>query len=65
MEPKKLTEEQLIALYIAAEPLCIGDTSDLLDWLRNGNDCADISHYSAEDIAAEWNELTEQAEGNQ
>ena len=58
-----LTEAQLVELYHAAEPLCNGDTSDLLDWLRAGNDGADITHYTAQDAADEWNEYTDQAAG--
>ena len=59
----KLTEKQINDLYESAEPMCYGDTSNLLDWIRQGNDGADITHYTARDIAAEWNELTEQANG--
>jgi len=64
MTPKKLTEKQIQKLYTDAEPLCQGETSDLLDWIRQGNDGADLTHNTAQDIADEWNDLTEQAAGN-
>lgn len=61
MTTQKLTDAQIQQLYEDALPLCIGDTSDLLDWIREGNRGADISHYTAQDIADEWNEYTAQA----
>lgn len=56
-----LTENQLKQVFDDALPLCNGDTSDLWEWLVAGNEGADISHYTAEDIANEWNEYTQQA----
>lgn len=63
MAQKKLNEKQIQKLYADAEPLCGSDTSDLLDWIRQGNDGADITHYTAQDIANEWDGLTKQAGG--
>lgn len=57
-----LTEKQIQKLYAGAEPLCHGDTTDLLDWIREGNRGADLTGRTAQDIADEWNELTAQAE---
>jgi hypothetical protein len=50
-------------LYYETEPLCTGDTSDLWDWMQNGNELGYLDGRSNRDIADEWNEYTEQATG--
>ncbi len=60
----KLTESEINALANEIEPLCNGDTSDLRDWIAEGVRAESIIGYTPEQIADEWNELTEQAEDN-
>ena len=66
MEPVKLcilTDEQIDDLTAEVEPLCDGDTTDLRDWIAEGNRVGNTAGVSAADIAAEWNEYTQQALG--
>jgi hypothetical protein len=57
-----LSDLELNDLFEKTEPLCNDDTSDLFDWMKEGNSVGGCDGRTAQDIADEWNDLTKQAE---
>ena len=58
------TKKQIDRLVARIITDCQGDTTDLTDWLTEGNRVNGLTGWTDREIIAEWNELTEQAEGD-